>query len=82
VGLFDMLDALSPRDRRYRLATKTVFESGVRRFHSKDYATAVKRFEKIVAADPNDICAAQYLLEAKKNLKDPSLPSVFVFSKK
>jgi class 3 adenylate cyclase len=82
IGLFDMLDALSDRDRRFRLATKKVFESGVRRFHTKDYGAAVKRFEKVVAADPNDICAAHHLLEAKKRLNEPNLPSMFVFDKK
>jgi hypothetical protein len=82
VGLFEMLDALSDRDRRFRLATKKVFESGVRKFHTKDYIAAVQRFEKVVAADPNDICAAHHLSEAKKRLKDQSLPSMFVFDKK
>jgi len=82
VGLFDMLDALSPRDKQYRLATKTVFESGVRKYHMKDYITAVKRFEKVVEADPKDICAAHHLVDAAKHLDDPSLPSVFIFDKK
>jgi len=82
VGLFDMLDALAPKDRKARLATKTIFESGVRKYHMKDYAAAVQRFEKVVAADPNDICAAHHLEEAHKHLQDPSLPSVFVFDKK
>jgi Tfp pilus assembly protein PilF len=77
-----MLDALPSRDRKYRLATKTVFESGVRKFHTKDYAAAVKRFEKVTAADPQDICAAQHLAVAKKHLSNPGLPSVFVFDKK
>ena len=82
VGLFDMLDALSPRDKKLRLATKTVFESGVRKYHMKDYATAVQRFERVVAADPKDICAAHHLEEAKKHLEDLSLPSIFIFDKK
>jgi class 3 adenylate cyclase/uncharacterized membrane protein len=82
IGLFDMLDALSDRDRRFRLATKKVFESGVRKFHQKDYVTAVKRFEKVVAADPNDICAVHHLSEAKKRLTEPNLPSIFIFDKK
>ncbi|MCL2442797.1 MAG: HAMP domain-containing protein [Treponema sp.] len=82
IGLFDMLDALPPKQKRYRIATKTVFESGVRKFHMKDYATAVQRFEKVVSKDPKDVCAAHYLAEAKKHLKDPTLPSVFVFDRK
>jgi len=82
VGIFDMFDALSPKERKHRIATKTVFESGVRKYHMKDYATAAQRFEKVVAADPNDICAVHHLEEAKKRLEDPSLPSVFVFDKK
>ena len=82
VGLFDMLDALPSKDKQYRLATKTVFESGVRKYHMKDYATAVKRFEKVVEADPQDTCAAHHLVDAAKHLDDPSLPSVFIFDKK
>jgi class 3 adenylate cyclase len=82
IGLFDMLDALSPRDKKFRLATKTVFESGVRKYHMKDYATAVKRFEKVVEADPLDICAIHHLEEARRHLEDSTLPSVFVFDKK
>jgi len=82
VGLFDMLDALSPKEKQIRLKTKTVFESGVRKFHMKDYAVAVERFKKVVDADPSDICAANHLEDANRRLKDPSLPSVFVFGRK
>ncbi|MCL2801155.1 MAG: HAMP domain-containing protein [Treponema sp.] len=82
VGLFDMLDALSPKDKQLRLETKTIFESGVRKFHMKDYATAVERFEEVVKADPNDICAVNHLEDARRHLKDPSLSSVFVFGRK
>jgi len=82
IGLFDMLDALSPEVKQSRLATKEVFESGVRKYHMKDYATAVQRFEKVIAADPQDICAMQHLEDAHKHLKNPGLPSVFVFNKK
>jgi len=82
LGLFDMLDALPARDKKIRLATKKIFESGVRKYHMKDYAAAVQRFEKVVAADPSDICAAHHLEEAHRHLKDPGQPSVFVFDKK
>ncbi|MDR0465667.1 MAG: HAMP domain-containing protein [Treponema sp.] len=82
VALFDMLDALMPKDKKRRLATKVVFESGVRKFHMKDYAAAVSRFQKVVAADPNDKCAAHYLEEAHKHLQNPELSSIFVFDKK
>jgi class 3 adenylate cyclase/HAMP domain-containing protein len=82
IGLFDILDALSARDRRFRLATKTIFESGVRKFHLKDYTTAVHRFQKVVDADPGDICAAHHLMEAQKRLANPDLPSVFTFDQK
>ena len=82
VGLFDMLDALAPADRKKRIATKTVFESGVRKFHMKDYKTAAARFEKVTAADPQDICAAHHLEASKKRMEDPSLPSIFTFDKK
>jgi len=82
IGLFDMLDALSPRNKKYRLATKTIFESGVRKFHMKDYAAAIQRFQKVVAADPEDICAINHLEVAHKHMKDPTLPSVFIFDKK
>ncbi|MCL2806171.1 MAG: HAMP domain-containing protein [Treponema sp.] len=82
VGLFDMLDALSPKNKHMRLTTKTFFESGVRKYHMKDYSAAVQRFQKVVEMDPKDICAAHHLANAKKRLEDPSLPSVFVFDKK
>jgi len=82
VGLFDILDALRPEEKRLRLATKTIFESGVRKYHMKDYAAAVERFEEVVAADPNDICAIKHLEEARMHLEDPSLPSVFVYGRK
>ena len=82
VGLFDMLDALSSKEKNMRLKTKTVFESGVRKFHMKDYAAAIQRFEKVVSADPGDTCAIHHLEESKKHLEDPSMPSVFVFGRK
>jgi class 3 adenylate cyclase len=82
VGVFDMLDALPEKVRARRLATKKFFESGVRHYHMKEYQIACKRFERVVNADPEDICAANCLAEAQKHLKDPSLPSVFIFSHK
>jgi len=81
-GLFDMLDALPEREKKCRLATKEVFESGVRKYHMKDYAAAVQRFEKVIAADPQDKCASLHLEEAHKHLQNPNLPSVFIFDKK
>jgi len=82
IALFDMLDALSIKEKKHRLATKAVFESGVRKYHMKDYAAAVQRFEKVIAADPNDICASHHLEEAHKHLQNPDLPSVFIFDRK
>jgi adenylate cyclase len=82
VGVFDILDALPPRDKKFRLATKDVFESGVRKFHAKDYTSAYIRFEKVVAADPHDVCARHHLLEAKKHKENPDLPGIFIFNKK
>jgi len=82
VGLFDMLDALSPKDMKNRLRTKSVFESGVRKFHMKDYPAAVQRFQKVVSADPNDKCAIHHLQEAKEHMENPALPSVFIFNRK
>jgi class 3 adenylate cyclase len=81
-GVFDMLDALPETICKKRLITKKVFESGIRKYHTKDYEAALKRFAKVVAADPGDICAANCLLETKRRLADPDLPSVFAFSKK
>jgi len=82
VGLFDMLDALPPKDKKNRLRTKTVFESGVRKYHMKDYASAVQRFQKVLSVDPDDKCALHHLQEAKDHLENPALPSVFIFSRK
>jgi len=82
VGLFDMLDALPPKEKKLRLATKKVFESGVRKYHMKDYITAAQRFEKVVVADPKDVCAMHHLDEARRHLVDSTLPSIFTFDKK
>jgi len=82
VGLFDILDALTPDEKKKKLATKEVFESGVRKYHMKDYAAAIERFHKVIDADPQDICAVHHLKEAKEHLENPSLPSVFIFDKK
>jgi class 3 adenylate cyclase/HAMP domain-containing protein len=82
IGVFDMLDALPKKIRSRRIATKKVFESGIRHYHIKDYQNALKRFEWVVAADPADACAAKCLVETRKRLEDPDLPSVFVFDKK
>jgi adenylate cyclase len=82
MGIFDILDALPEKMRLRRLATKKVFESGIRKYHTKNYQTALERFEKVTAADPDDICAAICLAETRKRLIDPKLPSVFVFDKK
>jgi class 3 adenylate cyclase len=82
LGVFDMLDALPEDICKKRMITKRIFESGVRKYHTKDYKAALKRFEKVVAADPGDICAANCLAETRKRLRDPELPSVFMFDKK
>jgi hypothetical protein len=77
-----MLDALPEAVCKKRLATKKVFESGIRKYHTKDYRAACARFESVLKTDPEDVCAANYLGEAKKRLEQPDLPSVFVFDKK
>jgi class 3 adenylate cyclase len=82
VGVFDMLDALPEKIRRQRLATKRIFESGVRKFHTREYETAYKRFEKVLSEDPSDACATNCLAETCRRIADPNLPSVFLFDKK
>jgi class 3 adenylate cyclase len=82
IGVFDVLDALPERTRKIRLATRQVFESGVRKYHTRDYENALQRFEKVVAADPGDACAAICLTKTKRRLENPKLPSVFMFDKK
>jgi class 3 adenylate cyclase/HAMP domain-containing protein len=82
VGLFDMLDALPESIRKRRLATKRVFESGIRKYHTKEYQAARKRFQMVVEVDPTDVCAATCLAETEKHLKNPKLPSVFIYDKK
>jgi class 3 adenylate cyclase/HAMP domain-containing protein len=82
IGLFDVLDALPASIRKRRLATKKVFESGVRKYHTREYKAALKRFEMVVKADPGDVCAATCLAETKKHLENPDLPSVFIYDKK
>jgi class 3 adenylate cyclase len=82
LGVFDILDALAPDLREKRMLTKKIFESGIRKYHTKDYAAAIKRFEKVIMVDPGDICAVNCLAETRRRLEDPSLPSVFMFDKK
>jgi hypothetical protein len=77
-----MLDALPARTRAMRLATKKVFESGIRMYHTKEYQKALKRFEAVTATDPTDTCAAYFLAETEKRIKDPSLQSIFIFDQK
>jgi class 3 adenylate cyclase len=81
-GLFEILDALPENTRARRLKTKKIFESGIRKYHTKAYTAAYERFAWVVKMDPDDSCAANCLAETKKRLKDSSLPSVFIFSKK
>jgi class 3 adenylate cyclase/HAMP domain-containing protein len=82
VGVFDMLDALPPATREIRLETKEIFESGIRNYHMKEYEIACERFHRVVETDPTDKCAMNYFDVSRKRLKDPTLPSVFTFSKK
>jgi class 3 adenylate cyclase len=82
IGIFDVLDALPAKIRVKRLATKEIFESGIRKYHTKDYAAALDCFTRVVKADPSDICAANCLLETQKHLKNPQMSSVFVFDRK
>jgi class 3 adenylate cyclase/HAMP domain-containing protein len=82
VGLFDVLDALPESTQKKRLATKKVFESGIRKYHTKEYKAALIRFEQVVAADPDDAYAATCLAETKKHLENPNLPSVFIYDKR
>jgi hypothetical protein len=82
LGVYDVLDAL-PEDRKQkRLATRDFFESGIRKFHMKDYAEALLRFQKVLEDDPDDLCAAKCLEETHHRLVDPALPSVIVFGRK
>ncbi|MDR0400591.1 MAG: HAMP domain-containing protein [Treponema sp.] len=82
VGVFDMLDALPSKIRARRIATRQVFESGIRLYHTKDYQNARRRFEKVVEADPDDVCAAYFLTETERRIKDPSQQSIFIFDRK
>ncbi|MDR0402702.1 MAG: HAMP domain-containing protein [Treponema sp.] len=82
VGLFDVLDALPLKVKKRRLATRQIFESGIRKYHTRDYKEALVRFEKVLVADPSDACAAKCLEETHRRLADPNLPSVFEFEKK
>ncbi|MDR2314195.1 MAG: HAMP domain-containing protein [Spirochaetaceae bacterium] len=81
-GVFDVLDALPPLVRKRRIVTRRVFESGVRKYHAKDYGAALRRFKKVVEVDPEDACAKICLEETKRRLQDPNLPGIFMFEKK
>jgi hypothetical protein len=82
VGVFDILDPLPADIKKKRMETKKVFESGIRNYHTRDYAAALKRFEKVAAVDPGDVWAATCLSETRRRLEDPALPSIFMFDKK
>ncbi len=81
-GMFDILDALPPAIKEKRLQTKELFESGIRMYHMKEYATAAQIFQEVLDIDNGDICAQNCLNEAKKHIEQPHLTSVFVFDKK
>jgi class 3 adenylate cyclase len=81
-GTFDILDALPAKIRAKRIATKEIFESGIRKYHTKDYIAALDCFKQVVQVDPGDICAQNCLLETQKHLKNPQMSSVFVFNRK
>jgi hypothetical protein len=81
-GVFEILDALPQILLEKRLSTKSEFESGIRKFHTKDYAGAAERFKAVLAADPSDPCAANALRETEQRLANPELPAVFTFEVK
>jgi len=79
IGIYEVLDALPHETREKRTATKELFESGVRNFHTMDYEKAAQRFYEVVKTDSTDKCARLYFEEAERHCKDSSLQSVFVF---
>ncbi|GHT49188.1 hypothetical protein FACS1894102_3520 [Spirochaetia bacterium] len=81
-GVFDILDALPENVRKRRLATKLIFESGIRLYHTKHYRNAEKRFLETLKIDPSDLCASICLEETRDRIKNPDLQSVFIFDKK
>jgi hypothetical protein len=81
-GVFDVLDALPEKVRNKRLETKALFESGVRRYHTKHYGEALECFTQVLAMDPSDVCAANCLVETQRRIDNPELSSLFVFDKK
>ncbi|MDR1220792.1 MAG: adenylate/guanylate cyclase domain-containing protein [Treponema sp.] len=82
IGVIDVLDALPELICRKRLVSKNVFESGIRKYHTKDYKGAYERFKQVVKFDVDDICAQIYLEQTEKHLENPNLPSVFIFDRK
>jgi len=82
IGVFDILDALSPQIRTNRIATQKIFESGIRKYHTKDYRAAHERFKEVIEADPEDLCAVNCLRETERRLENPALPSIFVYDRK
>ncbi|GMO25896.1 MAG: hypothetical protein Ta2F_01330 [Termitinemataceae bacterium] len=81
-GAVDILDTLTAEARKKRLLTKKIFESGIRKFHTKDYKAAYVRFKKVLSIDPDDICAGNCLAETIEHIKNPKLAGIFTFSKK
>jgi Tfp pilus assembly protein PilF len=77
-----VLDALPPAIREKRIATREIFESGIRNFHMKNYDVALQQFKEIVETDKNDACARHYLAITQKRIENPSLAAVFTFDLK
>jgi class 3 adenylate cyclase len=81
-GVFDVLDALPNGIRAKRVRTRTVFESGIRCYHTKEYQKAYAKFNEVLKFDAEDMCARVYAREAERHMRDPGLPGVFVYDKK
>jgi hypothetical protein len=81
-GVFDVLDALPEDIRAKRVRTKTVFESGIRCYHTKEYQKAYDKFNEVLKFDSDDVCARMYAKETEKRVRDPGLPGIFIYDKK
>ena len=60
-ALFEVLDALDEKRRMSRLATKELFESGVRQYHFGNLELSLENFKKVLEQDPFDTAVNIYI---------------------
>lgn len=83
VSLYEVLDCLSGDKRKKREHTRQEFREAVRLFHSGQLKEALTLFQKVVAADREDLAAQHYMQYVETKLAEGDMEhNVFRFEKK